>query len=140
MDIASGIDEEGANLVSLPESLHLVVTDAEVLAELRRLPAGAARQRLALDALRIGVLSMRAAGGELDARAVRDAGQQLVLELKGVLAERATSLTTTMATTLAQYFDPATGVATQKLDRLTQEGGELERVLRLHVGDESTLV
>lgn len=126
--------------VAGPESLHLLVTDAEVVAELRRLSSGAARQRFALDALRIGVLSMRAAGGEIDARAVRDAGQQLLLELKGVLAERATSLTGTLSSTLAQYFDPSTGVATQQLDRLTQDGGELERMLREHVGDESTLV
>lgn len=123
-----------------PETLHLLVTDSEVVAELRRLPTGAARQRFALDALRIGVLSMRAAGGELDVGAVHDAGQQLVLELKGLLSERSTALTTTMATTLAQYFDPTTGVASQKLDHLTQDGGELERVLRQHVGDESTLV
>lgn len=123
-----------------PETLHLVVTDAEVVAELRRVPAGVARQRFALDALRLGVLSMRAAGGELDARAIRDAGQSLLLELQGVLSERATSLTSTMAGTLAQYFDPATGVAVQHLDRLTRDGGELERVLRQHVGDESTLV
>lgn len=122
------------------ETLHLLVTDPEVVAELRRQPTGPARQQLALDALRIGVLSMRAACGELDARAVRDEGQKLVVDLKSLLSERATSLTTTMATTLAQYFDPATGVAAQKLDRLTQDGGELERVLRLHVGDESTLV
>jgi hypothetical protein len=123
-----------------PEALSLVVSDPEVVAELRRLPSGLARQRFALDALRIGVLSMRAASGELDVRAVRDAGQQLVLELRGVLAERGTALTSTMADAFARYFDPATGVVTQKLERLTKEGGDLERVLRQHVGDESTLV
>lgn len=122
-----------------PETLHLLVTDPEVVAELRRLP-GPARQRFALDALRIGVLSMRAAVGELDVRAVHDAGQQLVLELKGLLSERGTALTSTMATTLAQYFDPKTGMVSQKLDRLTQDGGDLERVLHQHIGDESTLV
>lgn len=127
-------------LDGLPESLHLVVTDVEVVAELRRVSAGAPRQRFALDALRLGVLSMRAAAGDLDARAIRDAGQSLLLELRGVLAERATSLTSTMASTLAQYFDPSTGVAVQNLERLTRDGGELDRVLRQHVGDESTLV
>ncbi|HEX4417254.1 MAG TPA: hypothetical protein VH165_05105 [Kofleriaceae bacterium] len=122
------------------EVLNLVATDPEVVAELRRLPAGIARQRFALDALRIGVLSMRAASGELDVRAVRDAGQQLVIELRGLLAERGTALTATMAEAVARYFDPATGVVTQKLERLTKDGGELDRVLRQHVGDESTLV
>lgn len=121
------------------EPLQLIVTDPEVVAELRRVTAGAARQRFALDALRIGVLSMRAASGDLDARVIHDAGQQLVLELKGLLSERATALTTTMASTLAQYFDPATGVATAKLDQLTKDGGELERVLRQQVGDQSTM-
>jgi hypothetical protein len=122
------------------EELHLVITAPEVVAELRRLTAGGARQRFALDALRIGVLSMRAAIGELDVRAVRDAGQQLVLELRGMLVERGTSLTATMADALARYFDPSTGVVTQKLERLTKEGGDLESALRKHVGDESTLV
>ncbi len=122
------------------EILSLVVTDPEVIAELRRVPAGPARQRFVLDALRIGVLSMRAASGELDVRAVRDAGQQLVLELRGLLAERGTALTSTMADAFARYFDPTTGVVTQKLERLTKDGGDLERVLRQHVGDESTLV
>ena len=122
------------------EALSLVVSDPTVVAELRRLPAGIARQRFALDALRIGVLSMRAASGELDVRAIRDSGQQLVLELRGLLSERGTALTATMADALARYFDPATGVVTQKLERLTKDGGDLERVLRQHVGDESTLV
>jgi hypothetical protein len=122
------------------EVLNLAVTDPEVVAELRRVSGGLSRQRFALDALRIGVLSMRAASGELDVRAVRDAGQQLVLELRGMIAERGTALTATMADALTRYFDPATGVVTQKLERLTKDGGELERVLRQHVGDESTLV
>lgn len=122
------------------EQLHLIVTDQEVLAELRRQPTGAARQRMALDALRIGVMSMRAAGGEIDARAVRDAGEQLLLQIRGLLDERATSLTSTMATTLSRYFDPSTGVAVQRLERLTQDGGELERLLRQHIGDDSTMV
>lgn len=98
-------------LTETVEPLHLLVTDPEVVAELRRVPGVAARMRFALDALRIGVLSMRAAGGELDARAVRDAGGQLLGDLECMLAERASSLTATMATTLAQYFDPTTGVA-----------------------------
>jgi hypothetical protein len=134
------IPNDNLPLDGTPEVLSLVVTDPEVVAELRRLPAGLARQRFALDALRIGVLSMRAASGELDVRAVRDAGQQLVLELRGVLAERGTALTATMADAFARYFDPATGVVTQKLEGLTKDGGDLERVLRQHVGDESTLV
>lgn len=126
--------------VSTAETLHLIVTDSEVVAELRKQANGAARQRFAMDALRIGVLSMRAATGELDIRAVRDAGQQLVVELRGMLAERGTALTGTMAEAFARYFDPATGLLTQKLERLTKDDGDLERVLRQHVGDESTLV
>jgi hypothetical protein len=136
----SPIPNDNVPLDGTPEVLSLAVTDPEVVAELRRLPAGPARQRFALDALRIGVLSMRAASGELDVRAVHDAGQQLVLELRGVLAERGTALTATMADAFARYFDPSTGVVTQKLEGLTTDGGDLERVLRQHVGDESTLV
>jgi hypothetical protein len=48
-------------------TLTLEVTDPDVLAELRRQPDEAARAALALHALRIGVLALRAAAEEIEA-------------------------------------------------------------------------
>jgi hypothetical protein len=44
-----------------------------------------------------------------------------------------------MARTFAQYFDPKSGLVLQRIDRLVRDDGDLERVMRSHVGDESTL-
>ena len=114
-----------------------------MVAELRRRPAGAERDGFVAAALRVGVLALRSAGGSLDADTIRQAGDKLVGELRETLAERARSLTSDLGTALTQYFDPRTGLMSQKLDHLVKDGGQidqvLERTLRAHVGDESVL-
>jgi hypothetical protein len=85
------------------------------------------------------VLALRTAGGALDADAVRDAGARLLGELRETLTARAAELTGEMSRSLTQYFDPRSGVLSQKIDHLVRDGGELERLLRAHVGDESLL-
>lgn len=118
--------------------LTLRVTDPDVLAELGR-RSGAERDRFAAAALRVGVIALRSASGSVDADAVREAGHQLLADLREILAARATELTGEMARTLTQYFDPQSGLVSQRIDRLVTDGGDLERVLRSHLGDESTL-
>jgi hypothetical protein len=117
----------------------LRVSDPDVVTELARRPAGDERDAYASSALRVGVLALRTAGGTLDADAVRDAGARLMGELRETLAQRATELTGEMGRALTQYFDPKSGVLSQKIDHLVRDGGELERLLRAHVGDESLL-
>lgn len=119
--------------------LTLRVSDPDVVAELSRRPAGDDRDDYASAALRVGVLALRTAGGTLDADAVRDAGARLMGELRETLAARAAELTGEMTRSLTQYFDPRSGVLSQKIDHLVRDGGELERLLRAHVGDESLL-
>lgn len=119
--------------------LTLRVTDPDVLAELRRREAGADRERFAAAALRVGVIALRSASGNLDADAVREAGHKLLADLRETLAQRATELTGDLARTLTQYFDPGSGLVPQRIDQLVRDGGDLERVLRAQVGDESTL-
>jgi hypothetical protein len=68
---AEAIDGASAAAVlstSLEERLE--VTDPEVVLELSKHPAGEDRVQFALTALRIGVLSLRAAAGQLDATAL----------------------------------------------------------------------
>src|SRR5688572_24262880 len=68
--------------------LVLDVTDTEVIAELLRFPAGDERNRFAASALRLGVLSLRIASGQIDATSVRAAGDALVADVRELLSTR----------------------------------------------------
>ena len=57
-----------------PLTLTLHVTDPEVIAELRRHGDGYERDRHALSALRVGMLALRAASGQMDVSSIREAG------------------------------------------------------------------
>jgi hypothetical protein len=142
--LAEGSGRHHADTGQAGEMLIAVrVSDPDVMAEVRRRPAGTERDAFVAAALRVGVLALRSAGGTLDADAVRQAGDKLVGELRETLAERARSLTSDLGTALTQYFDPRTGLISQKLEQLVRDGGQidqvLERALRAHVGDESVL-
>lgn len=121
-------------------SLALVITDPEVVAELERYPAGPARVRFARTALRIGVLCLREASGEIDADAVKRAGDDLLGQMRELLAERAAAMTGDMVQTLARYLDPADGLVHRRMQALLDKDGELDRVLTDQIGgDQSAL-
>ena len=120
--------------------LALRVTDPETVVELLRHSVGDERDRYALGALRLGVLALRLAGGQLDAGAIREAGQNLLADLRATLVEQSNELTGRISTALSQYFDPRTGTLPQRLESLLAQNGELELFLKRHLGtDDSTL-
>jgi len=118
----------------------LEVTDPDTLAELRRRTEGDDREQFALAALRIGVLAMRAASGQVDGRAVREAGQAMLAEMRELLAARAAEMTERVSSTLTQYLDPHSGALPQRLDALMKRDGELDRMLRAHVGGDDSML
>jgi hypothetical protein len=120
--------------------LALEVSDAEVLAELRRFPEGPERDRHALAALRVGVLALRVASGQLDASSIREAGQAIVAEVRELLSTRAAELHERVGATLTHYLDAQRGALPQRLDALLRTDGELERLLRAHVGGDDSLL
>jgi hypothetical protein len=123
-----------------PLVLTLEVSDPEVLAELRRHTEESERERYALDALRVGILALRAASGQVDAASIREAGQSLLSEVREVLSARGAETAERVSSALTQYLDPQSGVLPQRLQALVREDGELERLLRTHVGaDDSVL-
>jgi hypothetical protein len=125
-----------------PQAVHLSldVTDPEVVAELGRHPAGETRDTYALQALRLGVLALRMASGQVDATAVRDAGERLIGQMRETLATRADDLTKQVTSVLTRYFDPTTGAFDTRVRSLIQKDGEIERLLQQHLGgDSSTL-
>jgi hypothetical protein len=128
-----------ARRASGPVRLTLDVTDAEVLAELRR-HEGEDRDRFAMAALRVGVLALRAASGQIDVGSVREAGHALVSEVRELLSARATEMTERLSSTLTQYLDPQSGVLPQRLQSLMRKDGELDQLLRSHVGADDSLL
>jgi hypothetical protein len=118
--------------------LELDVTDPDVLEELRRQPDGETRQAYALNALRIGVLALRSASGQLDAAEVKEAGARLLADLKETLLQRGTELTKELTSALAAHLDPRSEALAGRLDALVRDGGELERVLAKHVAPDGS--
>ncbi len=121
--------------------LRLRVVDPDVVAELEPLPAGGEREAHALKALRIGVLALQGARGQVDAAVVRREGERLVSELRHSLDTHREGLGSRLEATLKEWFDPEGGKLPERIRGLVQKDGELERVLQRAVGgDGSALV
>lgn len=120
--------------------LVLAVSDPDTTAELHRFTDEAQRADYALAALRIGVLAMRQVRGELDAKTIRDEGEAILKRIDQALTAYEKSVETKMAATLASYFDPTKGEFSRRVKQLTEDGGEIERVMLAQVsGDSSAL-
>jgi hypothetical protein len=120
--------------------LELTVRDAETIAELCSHAEGNSRDDFALKALRIGVLALRQARGQIDADHVRREGDRLLSSLQHRLEEHARSVHERTATTLREYFDPQSGRFQERVNRLIGRDGELEQLLRKQLGaDDSEL-
>jgi hypothetical protein len=127
--------DPGATIV-----LSLRVFDSEVIAELQKHAEGTPREAFALSALRLGILSLRHAGGEIDATAIRDAGYKLLSGMAELLAKRGTEITADLTGALRQYFDPTTGALPQRIEDLLRNDGELDRALRTHLAPENSTI
>jgi hypothetical protein len=131
-----------ADLAPAPPADHvqldLRVEDPETVAALLQCDEGAARDAFALKALRIGVLALGQARGQIDAAAVRNECQRMLELLQHHLKEHSENVQLRMAGSLREYFDPKGGKFQERVDRLVGGGGELEQVLRKHVGQEDS--
>jgi hypothetical protein len=123
-----------------PIVLTLEVNDPDVLIELRRHVDETERERYALAALRVGILALKTASGHVDATSLREAGQSLVSEVRELLSARATESAERVASALTQYLDPQNGVLSQRLQALVCEDGELDRLLRVHLGTDDSVL
>src|SRR5262245_51397500 len=118
--------------------LELRVEDPETIAALLQCEEGADRDAFALKALRIGVLALGQARGQVDSAAVRNECQRMLELLQHHLAEHAGNVQARLAGALREYFDPQTGKFQERVDRLIRRDGELEQVLRRQVGSEDS--
>ncbi len=118
--------------------LELAVHDPETVAELEAFAAGRDREDFALKALRIGVLALRQARGQLDGETVRREGDRLLGLLQARLEDHTKGVHDKVSHTLKDYFDPQSGRFQERVERLVRKDGELEMVLRKQLGQEDS--
>lgn len=124
----------------IPRSLDLVlhVDDPHTVSTLAEIPSGLPRESYALRALQIGVLAMDQARSRVDVETIRREGTRILEVLEERLRNHKDDLQDRVNRTLADYFDPTTGRFHERVQRLVQRDGELERVLRASVGSEGS--
>jgi hypothetical protein len=120
--------------------LELNVTDPELVSELKcHMDAdGRPSDEYPLCALRIGLLALKQARGQLDGDTVKREGERLLAELEGKLSTHARSMDDRLTGALQDYFDPKSGRFQERLERLVQKDGELEEVMRRQIGQQDS--
>ena len=122
-------------------TLELVITDRELCEALAEHPEGSQRTDFAITAMKIGVLALRQAQGRIDAEQIRAAGERLIENFSTALNSHQEGVTEKVASSLKDYFDPESGRFNDRVKRLIDKDGELERIIRSQVeGDGSALV
>jgi hypothetical protein len=132
--------EQETQTSELPGSvcLELVVTDADSVKELVLRGDGRDRSEYSLCALRIGLLSLKHARGQIDADAVRREGDRLLREMDETMESYRAQLNENLTGALRDYFDPGSGRFQERLERLIKKDGELEQVLRRQIGSQGS--
>lgn len=118
--------------------LVLAVTDPDTIAELSRHSNEEEREEFALNALRIGVLALRQARGEVDGQQIRREADSLLKSLAQHFDAHARSVHDRLGVALQEYFDPEGGRFHERVNRLIRKDGELEEVLRRQVGPDGS--
>jgi hypothetical protein len=122
-----------SNLQSVP--LSLVISDHDSVAELLQKTEGRERDEYALTGLRIGLLALKHARGQIDADAVKREGENLLADLKHALDQSRNEIHGNLTSALKEYFDPTSGRFQERVERLIKQDGDLEQVLRRQVGN-----
>jgi hypothetical protein len=121
-------------------TLTLEIEDFDTIEAISQFPTGEQREAFALKALKIGVLALGQARGQIDTVAVRGECEKMLVALQGQLQQHAGALQQKLAGSLQEYFDPQNGRFHDRVERLIKRDGELEQVLRRQVGhDDSSL-
>ncbi|MEX2287702.1 MAG: hypothetical protein WD648_11475 [Planctomycetaceae bacterium] len=118
--------------------IELTVRDPVTVVELYAYPEGPERDEFALNALRIGVLALKQARGQVDADLVRRESERLLDNLESRLKMHTGSLNDLLAASLKKYFDPADGQFHERVERLVKQDGELEVLLRRQIGQQDS--
>jgi hypothetical protein len=123
-----------------PRSIYLEmnVTDSDSVREIVERKPGRDRDEYALGALRVGLLSLKHARGQVDVDAVRREGDRILGDLGSTLNSYRSQLTQGVTDVLKDYFDPTSGRFQERVERLIRKDGELEQLLRRQVGSDGS--
>ncbi|MCA9246687.1 MAG: hypothetical protein KDA42_06215 [Planctomycetales bacterium] len=122
--------------LSLP--IELIVTDAEVIRAACAHEEGGPRDRFLARALRVGVLALKHAVGEIDADRIRRESTEMLKSLDHRLVEHSRVVNDRVTEVLKRYFDPDGGQFQQRVERLIKRDGELEQLLSRHLGEQDS--
>jgi hypothetical protein len=118
--------------------LNLEIDDPIVIEALRSYPAGLARARFVEQALRIGVMAINSANGQIDTDAVRNEGDRLIEELTRLIDTHQSRTSEELEGVLKEYFNPENGRFTENVGRLVSQDGDLQRLLQNHLDQAQT--
>lgn len=105
--------------------LDLRISDPELREELEKHEEGEERKAFAIQAMRIGVMAIHHAQGQIDAEKIRREGNRIIEKTES---------------TLTNYLDPKKGKFHQQIQQLIEENGKLEEIIRKQIdGDNSPL-
>ncbi len=109
--------------------LNIWIRDQEIIRAIEDIPDGRQRNEYILKALRIGVLALEGAQGQIDAAAVRSEGEHLIERVGNLFVQHGATFEHRLANTLREYFDPSTGRVNERFDQLLKGGGEMQRTV-----------
>ena len=120
--------------------LNLRISDPELVDALSEREEGSERHEFAVSALKIGAIALRQAQGNIDADSIRKEGIRIVENVENRLENHRAGVTKQIGDSLKEYFDPNSGRFNERVKRLVDDGGEIERVIRQQIaGDGSEL-
>jgi len=124
--------ESREDLSQEPMRLEIEIKDPDVIAAIQVQSRGPDRDLFIERALRIGVLAINQATGQIDTHILRDEGSRLVNELNTLVDENRRRTGEELDRILRDYFNPADGRFTQNVERLIRQDGDLQQVLTTH--------
>ncbi|TWU30039.1 hypothetical protein [Bythopirellula polymerisocia] len=142
--MANTLDQMEANLANgdLPFqlTLELTVSDPDTIRELAKYDEGEPRDEFALEALKIGVLTLRRASASIDSEFIKHETNRLLENLQKQFQSHAESSKQRIEDSLGKYFNPQDGHFTQRVKQLASADGEVGRMIRSLVdGNDSHL-
>lgn len=148
-----GVTGAGSNSVSVEDGtarISLATRDADIVAALGEVLAdgdGSAAVDYVQSALRVGVIALRQARPTVDERSLRNAGEQLVADLKAAVEAQSATVRQLLETqvekglrqSLAEYFDPKSGRFATRADALSGLQEKLQKELPASIAEQIRL-
>ena len=105
--------------------LHFRISDPDLCEELKKHEQGEERDAFAIRAMRIGVMAIHHAQGQIDAKEIQRKGERIIEKTES---------------TLTNYLDPDKGKFHEQIQRLIEKDGELEKAILNQIKGKDSLL